>query len=57
MWASRASEEHEINFPHGPAVHPAGRAGGRPIDPIIALGIAAWSVWEGHRSWRGADCR
>jgi len=57
MWASRASEEHEINFPHGPAVHPAGRAGGRRIDPIIALGIAAWSVWEGHRSWRGADCR
>jgi divalent metal cation (Fe/Co/Zn/Cd) transporter len=30
--------------------------GGWPIDPIIALGIAAWSVWEGHRSWRGADC-
>jgi divalent metal cation (Fe/Co/Zn/Cd) transporter len=30
--------------------------GGWPIDPIIALGIAAWSVWEGNRSWRGADC-
>ena len=30
--------------------------GGWPIDPIIALGIAAWSVWEGTRSWRGADC-
>jgi len=30
--------------------------GGWPIDPIIALGIAAWSVWEGSRSWRGADC-
>jgi divalent metal cation (Fe/Co/Zn/Cd) transporter len=30
--------------------------GGWPIDPLIALGIAAWSVWEGHRSWRGADC-
>ena len=30
--------------------------GGWPIDPIIALAIAAWSVWEGHRSWRGADC-
>jgi len=29
MWASRASKEHEINFPHGPAVHPAGRAAGR----------------------------
>jgi divalent metal cation (Fe/Co/Zn/Cd) transporter len=27
-----------------------------PVDPIIALGIAAWSAWEGHRSWRGADC-
>jgi hypothetical protein len=23
--------------------------GGWPIDPIIALGIAAWSVWEGNR--------
>ena len=30
--------------------------GGWPIDPIIALGIAGWSVWEGNRSWRGADC-
>jgi divalent metal cation (Fe/Co/Zn/Cd) transporter len=30
--------------------------GGWPIDPIIALGIATWSVWEGNRSWRGADC-
>lgn len=27
-----------------------------PVDPIIALGIAAWSAWEGSRSWRGADC-
>jgi divalent metal cation (Fe/Co/Zn/Cd) transporter len=27
-----------------------------PIDPIIALGIAAWSTWEGNRAWRGADC-
>jgi hypothetical protein len=26
--------------------------GGWPIDPIIALGIAAWSVGEEHRSWR-----
>jgi divalent metal cation (Fe/Co/Zn/Cd) transporter len=31
--------------------------GAWPVDPIIALGIAAWSAWEGHRSWRGADCR
>ena len=30
--------------------------GGWPIDPVIALGIAAWSIWEGTRSWRGADC-
>jgi divalent metal cation (Fe/Co/Zn/Cd) transporter len=30
--------------------------GAWPVDPIIALGIAAWSAWEGHRSWRGADC-
>ena len=30
--------------------------GGWPIDPIIALGIAGWSVWEGNRSWRGVDC-
>src|SRR6185437_5005179 len=28
MWANRASEEHEINFPHGRAVHPDGRAAG-----------------------------
>jgi divalent metal cation (Fe/Co/Zn/Cd) transporter len=34
------------------AVWPAGW----PIDPIIALGIAGWSVWEGNRSWRGANC-
>lgn len=30
--------------------------GGWPIDPLIALGIAAWSVWEGQQFWRGADC-
>jgi hypothetical protein len=30
--------------------------GGWPIDPVIALGIAAWSIWQGTRSWRGADC-
>jgi divalent metal cation (Fe/Co/Zn/Cd) transporter len=34
------------------AIWPAGW----PIDPIIALGIAGWSVWEGNRSWRGANC-
>ncbi len=27
-----------------------------PADPVIALGIAAWSAWEGRQSWRGADC-
>jgi divalent metal cation (Fe/Co/Zn/Cd) transporter len=30
--------------------------GGWPADPVIALGIAAWSVWEGSRAWRGEDC-
>lgn len=30
--------------------------GGWPIDPVIALGIAGWSIWEGIQSWRGADC-
>jgi divalent metal cation (Fe/Co/Zn/Cd) transporter len=30
--------------------------GGWPVDPLIALGIAAWSVWEGTESWRGTDC-
>jgi divalent metal cation (Fe/Co/Zn/Cd) transporter len=30
--------------------------GGWPVDPVIALGIAAWSAWEGYQSWRGADC-
>jgi Cation efflux family len=30
--------------------------GGWPIDPVIALGIAAWSAWQGRRSWQGADC-
>jgi len=30
--------------------------GGWSIDPIIALGIAGWSVWEGTRSWHGAEC-
>jgi divalent metal cation (Fe/Co/Zn/Cd) transporter len=27
-----------------------------PADPVIALGIAAWSAWEGARAWRGAGC-
>jgi divalent metal cation (Fe/Co/Zn/Cd) transporter len=26
------------------------------LDPVIGLGIAAWSVWEGIESWRGEDC-
>jgi divalent metal cation (Fe/Co/Zn/Cd) transporter len=30
--------------------------GGWPIDPLIALLIAAWSVWEGRESWQGSDC-
>ncbi len=30
--------------------------GAWPADPVIALGIAAWSAWEGRQSWRGADC-
>jgi divalent metal cation (Fe/Co/Zn/Cd) transporter len=30
--------------------------GGWRIDPVIALGIAGWSVWAGMQSWRGADC-
>ena len=30
--------------------------GGWPVDPIIALGIAVWSAWEGRRAWRGDSC-
>jgi divalent metal cation (Fe/Co/Zn/Cd) transporter len=30
--------------------------GGWPIDPVIGLGIAGWSIWAGAASWRGADC-
>jgi divalent metal cation (Fe/Co/Zn/Cd) transporter len=30
--------------------------GSWPVDPLVALGIAAWSVWEGIQSWRGAGC-
>lgn len=31
-------------------------AGGWWLDPVIGLVIAAWSVWEGIRAWRGDDC-
>ena len=31
------------------AIWPAGW----PVDPVIALGIAAWSAWEGRQAWRG----
>lgn len=34
------------------AIWPAGW----PIDPVIALGIAAWSAWEGRQAWRGDGC-
>ena len=30
--------------------------GAWPADPAVALGITAWSVWEGRQSWRGANC-
>ena len=30
--------------------------GGWSVDPVIALAIAAWSIWEGAQSWQGADC-
>jgi divalent metal cation (Fe/Co/Zn/Cd) transporter len=30
--------------------------GGWWIDPVIGLGIAGVSVWEGIESWRGEDC-
>jgi divalent metal cation (Fe/Co/Zn/Cd) transporter len=29
---------------------------GWPIDPLTALGIAGWSIWEGAQAWRGATC-
>lgn len=29
---------------------------GWPADPVIALGIAAWSGWEGRQAWRGDGC-
>lgn len=31
-------------------------SGGSWVDPVIALGIAAWSIWEGLESWRGQEC-
>jgi divalent metal cation (Fe/Co/Zn/Cd) transporter len=34
------------------AIWPAGW----PIDPVIALGIAAWSAWEGRQAWQGDGC-
>jgi divalent metal cation (Fe/Co/Zn/Cd) transporter len=27
-----------------------------PVDPAVALVIAAWSAWEGRQAWRGEDC-
>jgi len=32
-------------------------SGGSWVDPVIALGIAAWSIWEGIEAWRGEECR
>ena len=34
------------------AIWPAGW----PVDPVIALGIAAWSAWQGRQAWRGDGC-
>lgn len=31
-------------------------AGGWWLDPLIGLGVAAVSVWQGFRSWRGEGC-
>ncbi len=31
-------------------------SGGSWVDPVIALGIAGWSVWEGVEAWRGREC-
>lgn len=30
--------------------------GGWPVDPVVALGIAGWSAWEGVLAWRGEEC-
>jgi divalent metal cation (Fe/Co/Zn/Cd) transporter len=34
----------------------AGWSGGRWLDPVIGLCIAAAAIWQGVRSWRGEDC-
>ncbi len=26
------------------------------VDPLIALGLAGWAIWEGIEAWRGEDC-
>lgn len=26
------------------------------VDPVTALGIATWSIWEGVKAWRGEEC-
>lgn len=31
-------------------------SGGSWVDPVIALGIAAWSIWEGAEAWQGEEC-
>jgi divalent metal cation (Fe/Co/Zn/Cd) transporter len=31
-------------------------SGGSWVDPVIALGIAGWSIWEGAEAWRGKEC-
>ena len=31
-------------------------SGGSWIDPVIALGIAGWSIWEGVEAWHGEEC-
>ncbi|MGV0625010.1 cation transporter [Mycolicibacter minnesotensis] len=31
-------------------------SGGWWLDPVIGLGVAAVSVWQGFRSWRGEGC-
>lgn len=31
-------------------------SGGWWLDPLIGLGVAAVSVWQGFRSWRGEGC-
>lgn len=38
----------------GLAVHAA--TGINWVDPVIALGLAAWAVREGTEAWRGKDC-